>query len=213
MYRKTVHTGGIMNANELRAKIKRDVFSYLELTDLLASYGNIRNKIQRLLNNGEIIRIKKGIYTFPESLRRAPLNPCTIANILYGPSYVSCDYALAHYGLIPESVAVVTSMTTGRPREFNTPFGSYKYYQRQSSDYSVGVKLENECLIASVEKAIYDKALTDCRFDGVDIVTYLEKDLRLDLAMLPLLDRDLLHSLARVASGRMKQLVTFLVTL
>jgi len=202
-----------MNIYKLRKRISTEVFSYVELTDLLASYGNIRNKIQRMLDNGEIIRIKKGLYVFPEALRHTPLNPAMIANMIYGPSYVSCDYALSYYGLIPESVTSVSSMTTGRAREFNTPVGHFQYFQRNASDYSVGVQLEDGCLFASIEKAIYDKASIDQRFNGNDIAEYLEQDLRLDMSSLPKLNHDILCPLKSVSRGRMKKLVTFLETL
>ena len=202
-----------MNILKLREKISTDVFSYVELTDLLASYGNIRTKIQRLINKGEIIRIKKGFYMFPEALRRAPLNPAMIANMIYGPSYVSCDYALSYYGLIPESVLSVSSMTTGRSREFDTPAGYFQYFQHNAPDYSTGIQLENDCLFASIEKAIYDKALIDRRFDGHDTAAYLEHDLRLELSGLPKLNLKTLNSLKSVARGRMKKLVTFMESL
>lgn len=212
-YHKTIHIGIIMNILNLREKISTDVFSYVEMTALLSSYGNIRTKIKRLVDNGEIIRIKKGIYIFPEALRRTSLNPAMIANIIYGPSYVSCDYALSYYGLIPESVVSVSSMTTGRSRDFDTPVGHFQYFQRNASDYAIGVQLENGCLFASVEKAIYDKALTDRRFDGCYIAAYLDQDLRLDLSELPKLNHDILQSLKSASRGRMKKLVIFLETL
>lgn len=202
-----------MNISELREKIPTEVFSYVELTDLLANYGNIRNKIQRMLDNKEIIRIKKGLYVFPEALRRAPLNPAMIANMIYGPSYVSCDYALAYYGLIPESVESVGSMTTGRSREFDTPVGHFQYFQRNALDYSIGIQLESGCLFASIEKAIYDKVLIDQRFDGSDVVAYFEQDLRLSLSSLPKLNHDLLQSLNSISRGRMNKLINFLETL
>ena len=109
----------------IRQLIESDVFDYAQLIDVLSGYGNVRAKIGRLLASGEIIRIKKGIYTFPEYLRRFPLNPCVLANMIYGPSYVSSDYALSYYGLIPERVELVTSMTTGRPRRFSTLVGNF----------------------------------------------------------------------------------------
>jgi hypothetical protein len=212
-YHKTVHTGNDMDIYELRKRISTEVFSYVELTDLLASYGNVRNKIQRMLNNGEIIRIKKGLYIFPEALRRAPLNTAMIANMMYGPSYVSCDYALSYYGLIPESVVSVSSMTMGRSRKFDTPVGHFQYFQHNAPDYSIGVQLENGCLFASIEKAIYDKVLIDSRFDGNDIATYLEQDLRLDISSLPKLNHDILQSLNSASRGRMNKLIIFLENL
>lgn len=198
----------------LREKIKNDIFDYLQLTDALSSYGNIRGKIGRLLANREIIRIKKGFYAFPEYLRRAPLNPCVLANMLYGPSYVSADYALSYYGLIPERVEVITSMTKGRTRVFYTPFGDFKYFQRNSRDYSIGI-LCQECaesnfLIADPSKAIYDKVLTDLRFDGTDIEEYLLEDLRVDEDGLKEMDKKILQELAEQSVGRMKLLVQYL---
>lgn len=201
-------------ATPLRQQIEADIFDYAQLTDALAGYGNIRAKIGRLLAAGEVIRIKKGLYAFPEYLRKAPLNPCVIANMLYGPSYVSCDYALAYYGMIPEKVELVTSMTTGRPREFETPVGNFAYFQRNAADYSIGIESGDSgnggFLIASREKAIYDKAQTDKRFTGNDIREYLLDDLRLEEDALPQLKRDVLMELRMAARGRMAKLVNFL---
>ena len=47
-----------------------------------------------------------------------------LANLIYGPSYVSYEYALTYYGLIPERVFEVTSATTQKNKMFNTPFDS-----------------------------------------------------------------------------------------
>lgn len=198
----------------LRKKIQGDVFDYLQLTDALSEYGNVRSKIGRLLANGEIVRIKKGFYTFPEYLLRAPLNPCVVANMLYGPSYVSCDYALSHYGLIPERVESITSMTSGRTRTFSTPVGIYKYYQHTSQDYPVGVLCQENSdtcfLIASPVKAIYDKALTDLRYTGDGVEEYLLEDLRLNEDRLNEIAKSVLDELSTLAVGRMKLLVEYL---
>lgn len=195
---------------ELRRKIANDLFGYLELADALRAYGNVRNKIQRLLEDGSIIRIKKGFYTFPEALRRAPLEPGVVANLIHGPSYVSCEYALSFYGLIPETVTEVTSVTSTRSCEFDTPVGRFRYFRRSGADYAIGVRLEGQMLIASPEKAIYDKAALDRRFDGDGVEEYLMADLRLDPAALPKPDPDTLRELGRHGRGRMKSLVTFL---
>lgn len=195
---------------ELRRKIANDLFGYLELADALRAYGNVRNKIQRLLEDGSIIRIKKGFYTFPEALRRAPLEPGVVANLIHGPSYVSCEYALSFYGLIPETVTEVTSVTSTRSCEFDTPVGRFRYFRRAGADYAIGVRLEGQMLIASPEKAIYDKAALDRRFDGDGVEEYLMADLRLDPAALPKPDPDTLRELGRHGRGRMKSLVTFL---
>ena len=200
-----------------REKIEYDLFDYVQLTSALSSYANVRGKIGRLLASGEIIRLKKGLYTFPEYLRRAPLNPCIVANMLYGPSYVSQDFALSHYGMIPETVRVVTSLTTGRPRRFDTPVGYFDYQQRKAPDFSIGIQNidtgHGAFLIAGPEKALYDKVLGDKRFDGSGVEDYLLEDLRLDYDSLISLNKQLLRELRSVARGRMTLLLDFLLGL
>ncbi|MDO5579669.1 MAG: hypothetical protein Q4G69_00905 [Planctomycetia bacterium] len=201
--------------HSLRQLIPSDVFDYVQLTSALNGYANIRGKIGRLIASGEIIRIKKGFYTFPDYLRRAPLNSCMIANMLYGPSYVSCDYALSFYNIIPERVELITSLTLGRPRQFNTPVGNYLYYQHHGMDYSIGIEPYDVngygFLIASREKAIYDKALIDKRFTGQEIETYLLDDLRMEEESLQNLNKSVLQELMNAARGKMIPLVKFLL--
>ena len=202
-------------SNNLRLKIQNDIFDYVQLSDALSDFSNIRTKIGRLLASGEIIRIKKGLYTFPEYLRRSPLNPCIVANMIYGPSYVSCDYALSYYGMIPERVELMTSMTIGRTREFSTPIGCFSYRQRKAEDYSIGIDSvetpSGNFLIASREKAIYDKALTDPRFDGSNIKEYLLADLRMDEDSLSRLNVETLLELRDSSIGRMRKLINTLL--
>ncbi|MBN2342833.1 MAG: hypothetical protein JXX29_22580 [Deltaproteobacteria bacterium] len=47
--------------------------------------------------------------------------------MIHGSSLVSLDYVLAYYGLIPERVHIVTSVTSGRAKMFDTPIGGYVY--------------------------------------------------------------------------------------
>ncbi len=201
----------------LREKLPYDLFDYTQLSSVLSAYANVRGKIGRLLASGEIIRLKKGLYTFPDYLRRAPLNPCIVANMLYGPSYVSRDFALSYYDMIPETVEMVTSMTTGRPRRFQTPVGTFDYQQRQAADFSIGIENIDSgngvFLIAGREKALYDKVLTDKRFDGQDVESYLLHDLRLNRDSLASLNLNLLQELRTVARGRMSVMLDFLIGL
>lgn len=205
---------------ELRDKIKTDVFDYLVLSDVLSSYSNIRGKIGRLLADGEIIRIKKGIYAFAPCLRRFSLNEGIIASMLYGPSYVSRDFALARYGLIPESVYEVTSITRGRPRTFVTPVGRFSYLSNLSSSYGLGVthcivsEQAGGYMLAQPEKALFDKASCDLGFSAQsDVESYLEDSLRIEISDLKRFDKPLLRQLRSVARGRMRFFVDFLLKL
>ena len=193
----------------LRHQIDRDIFDYQQLVACLPRYSKPRDRIRRLLAGGEIVRIRKGLYAFGEPFRRAPISRELLANLIYGPSYISLDYALNYHGLIPERVPTVTSMTVGRSRAFLTPFGTFSYRRLSPGRYAVGVLLEERrdlsFLIASPEKALADKVWTDKRFDGIrlgDYGPYLLDDLRLDPDRLADLDQDRLDLVARACDSR-----------
>lgn len=185
---------------QIRQKIHGDVFDYQVLLDALTGYRKPRDRITRLLTNKTIIRLKKGLYCFGEAFRKEPLSREYIANLIYGPSYVSLEYALSYHGLIPERVEVVTSVTIGRSRDFDTTLGIFSYRMLKGSRYPLGVILETSrktpFLIASPEKALTDKIWTDKRFSGLylsDYEAYLYDDLRIDREVLSSFDYSLLH--------------------
>jgi len=185
---------------KIRRQITQDVFDYQQLTASLVGYRKPRDKIRRLLASGDIVRIRKGLYTFAEPYRREPISREWLANLLYGPSYISLDYALSYHGLIPERVETVTSVTTGRSRQFDTPLGRFSYRLLPEKRYATGaILVEAETcsfLIASAEKALADKVWTDKRFRGTTPAqgkSYLEEDLRIDPSLLAALDIDRLH--------------------
>ena len=82
------------------------ILTSLMLTDQLNKYSDPAGKIMRMKKNGELIQLTKGIY---ETDKSTP-GYC-LASVIYGPSYLSFDYALSVYGLIPEAVYTFTSAT------------------------------------------------------------------------------------------------------
>lgn len=101
------------------------------------------------------IKIRNGLY----ALRSDPPSDLEIANRLYGPSYISLEYALAYYQLIPETVYTLTSVTTKITREFTVQGKSYEYSRIKSKAYT-GYRLVKEgqarILMALPEKALVD---------------------------------------------------------
>jgi len=202
----------------VRKKIPRDVFDYQVLMSVLSDYRKPRDKITRLLADGDIVRLRKGLYCFGEGLRREPISREYLANLILGPSYVSLDYALSFHGLIPERVEEITSVTTRRSRVFTTPLGRFSYHGLDTRRYAVGARLESSgdarFLIASPEKALADKVWKDRRFSGrkmSDFQAYLLDDLRLDPDALPGLDEARLLAVAHAyASPKVARLVRFL---
>src|SRR5258708_26257092 len=94
----STHTGGKMNIFKIRRSAKREEIDYLFLMHALAEYRSPRNKIQAFLRSKELIRIKKGLYIFGEKARQEAFSKEILANLIYGPSAISLEYALAYYG-------------------------------------------------------------------------------------------------------------------
>ena len=202
----------------IRRKIVRDVFDYQTLLDALSGYSKPRDKITRLLAGRDIVRIKKGLYTFGEAFRGEPVNRGYLANLIYGPSYISLDYALNYHGLIPERVETITSVTTRRSRIFDTPFGVFSYRMLTGPRYTIGAGLETDgrtpLLLATPEKALADKVWADKRFSGRcqgDYAAYLSDDLRIDQEALRKLDHSRLQAIAEAYhSPKINKLVCYL---
>ncbi len=133
-----------------------------------------------------IVRVKKGLYVFGPELAREPYCKETLANLIYGPSYISLEYALSFYGLIPERVEVITSVTNKRKKYFNTPIGIFSYRYINPSKYSYGITLyeidqRHSILIATPEKALVDMLHFSNRMTVLaQIEHYLFEDMRFD---------------------------------
>ena len=87
-------------------------FRMQDLSSVFPNCANLKMKAKRLEYDGDIIRLKKGLYVASPLTSRLKLSPFLLANHIYGPSYVSMQTALRYYGLIPEAVYSVQSMTT-----------------------------------------------------------------------------------------------------
>jgi hypothetical protein len=199
----------VITVMDIREQVRGEVLDYQQLVSCLRGYAKPRDRIGRLLADGSLIRLRKGLYVFGERYRRAPLNRERLANLIYGPSHVSLDYALSHYGLIPERVENVTSVTTGESRRFRTPFGDFTYRPLDPRRYAPGIRWAGEgdahYLIASPEKALVDKVWTDKRFSATnlkDFDAYLFQDLRLDEDQAAALDLELLTSICDAFESR-----------
>lgn len=91
------------------------------------SPAEVRRQISRWVASGRLSQLRRGLYALAPPHARERLDPLGLASRLHRPSYVSLHSALAYHGVIPEAVPVVTSVTTGRPRRFRTPFGEFVY--------------------------------------------------------------------------------------
>ncbi|HOH29288.1 MAG TPA: hypothetical protein PLC40_06415 [Candidatus Hydrogenedentes bacterium] len=205
----------MMRAIDIRQQVKADVLDYQQLSAMLCGYAKPRDRISALLAEGSLIRIRKGLYVFGEPYRRGPISREILANLIYGPSYVSVDYALSRYGMIPERVENVTSMTLGARKRFDTPLGTFTYYPLPVHRYTPGILWTEGnggvFLMAAPEKALVDKVWTDKRFKPArteEVGRYLLEDLRMDEEHLFSLDRERLASIAHAFASRKVNAVT-----
>ncbi len=156
-------------------------YDTLILKNLLSDYSSPKSKLTFLARSGEYIRIRRGLY-----IKKGEYNPKTLANIIYGPSYISFEYALSIYGMIPERAETVTSAVynKNKDKEFETPAGRFTYKYINASVYFYGIERYEEngepYLIASKEKALCDLLYKIKSADaGIGIETLLFDDLRI----------------------------------
>jgi hypothetical protein len=163
---------------------------------LLREYNKPNEKIRHLIREGVLEPVKRGLYIAGPKINSSRPDPFLIANHILGPSYVSLESALSFHGLIPEQVYETTSVTTKATRKFATPLGTYSYTRLPLPYYSYGMRsvetgMQQRFLIASPEKALFDKIITTA---GVEfrsrrsVLSYMENDLRIEMDALKNLD-------------------------
>lgn len=177
-----------LNSFKLHKVIGREEFDYPQLVSALSDYSAVNQKINELLKAQDILRVKKGLYVFGSEYRQSPICKESLANLIYGPSCISLEYALSFHGLIPERVETITSVTPKRDKEFTTPVGRFTYRYLSPDKYPHEIELhwidsEHPILIAAPEKALCDYVVLNkipVFANNVSAETFLEEDLRID---------------------------------
>ena len=138
-----------------------------------------RSNLTRWVKNGYLCRLRQDWYTFRELLAE-PEMAKFIASRIYSPSYISLHSALSIYGIIPEAVSNITSVTSNRTTAYENAFGHYTY-QTVKPDLFFGYKQVplsrgGSYLIAEAEKAIIDLLYLYPQYDSTETLL----DLRFD---------------------------------
>jgi len=121
---------------------------------------DVRRQLSRWTRAGRLFQLRRGLYALAPPFQKVRPHPFVVANRMVRGSYVSCQSVLAHYGLIPEHVPVVTSVTTARPGRWDTPLGSYEF-RHVKTDLFWGYRLlelggGQQAFVARPEKALLD---------------------------------------------------------
>jgi|SRR3989344_5688148 len=127
---------------------------------------NLDYWIKTRIKSGKIIQLKKGMFVSKMYLARIEETSLVyekytqfIANILRYPSYLSLDYILSLYGIIPEGIYVITSITSKSSRFFANKIGNFRY-QNIKKELFFGYRevdyKGNSIRLASKAKALFD---------------------------------------------------------
>lgn len=182
------------------------------LKNRYSDYSNPIDKIKRDADDGIIFRLNRGLYE-----TNGNTNPYLLASSILSPSYLSFDWALSYYGLIPEKVVAITSasLNVRKNKTFINKFGRYEYSDIPSNAFSEGVTYIESgdylVKIATKEKAICDSL---CKWRVVKNINELKEllfiDKRIDIDEFASCDFKLM---ARLAALYNKTNLEFLIKL
>jgi len=139
--------------------------------------AEVRMQLSRWVKTGKLIKLKKGLYTLAQPYRKVTPNPFLIANAMKKASYVSMQSAMGHYGMIPEHVPTVTSVTTQRPEQVKTPLGHF-VFRHVKKNWFHGYRQTDlgsgqQAFIATPEKALLDLVYLTPGADNYDFLREL----------------------------------------
>ena len=184
--------------------------------DCYSDLSSPADKIHALERDGDIIQLKRGLYVVSTEVTGKPVDARLCANHIYGPSYVSLQWALRWYGLIPEQVHIMSSMTTLHTRRFENKLGIFEYFHVSPQYFPIGLRIvdDNEvaCVMASPEKALCDSIIHDIKRPPQSVKglwEYLEEYLRFDTDALSDFDTSIIEQC--IAKGRKTQVLQNLI--
>jgi predicted transcriptional regulator of viral defense system len=156
--------------------------------------SHVRRQLSRWTAKGRLYQLRRGVYTLAPPYQKVKPHPFVLANTLVRPSYVSLQAALAYYGLIPDVTPVTTSVTTGRPGQWETALGHFTFRHLKTEWFRGYHRIDlaggQQAFVAVPEKALLDLVYLE---SGGDRPEYLES---LRLQALEQLDLDRLAALA-----------------
>ena len=165
-----------------------------------SDFGNVYNKIAREEKAGNLIKLKRGLYSTGDVT-----NPLVVANYIFAPSYISFETALAYYGMIPERVYVIKSATykKNKTKLYENKLGRFMYEDVSKQVFAYGVDIVEiegfKVQIASREKALLDMIASVAPRNSIkEVEALLFEDLRINEDVYDELDKEKLMELAQL---------------
>ncbi len=136
------------------------LFSSSVLLSGNVSKNLISKQLTRWVSGGKLIQLRRGFYSIAQPYKDTQPHPFLIANMIKKASYVSLQSALGYYGIIPEYVPVITSITTGRTEEIVTKAGNFQFRHIKKDlfwGYSeIEISADTKSFISLPEKSLLD---------------------------------------------------------
>ena len=162
---------------ELRGKINRNIFSFLDVVKSFSSekQETIKTQLHRFAKKNLVAQIRRELYCFDTTI----VDELELANLLYQPSYISLETALNYYGMIPDIPFAVSSITLTTTKHLANTFGNYNYYKIKRGLFFGFSPVQTSDLgvfnLADKEKALLDylylRRVTTLSNSRVDIAT------------------------------------------
>ena len=167
-----------------------------------------RNNLTRWCRRGLLVKLRNQYYAFPE-YRQVPDFSRYVANRIYAPSYISLNSALSFYGMIPEEVVQLTSVTTLKTARFENDFGTF-HYQNVKTPFYFGFEIKTMqsgrgLLFATPEKALLDLLYLNPYYKTEQDMEELRLDE--DYMQYELIRERLMNYLSKIGSKTMEQKV------
>ena len=195
----------------IRDKIPYNIFTNKTVHQLIRESPDTRyGLVKRAIAKGELIHLRRGLYGFAKKYQRRGTNLFELAQMMYGPSYISFESALSYHGWIPEAVYTVTSAAMKRSKTYHTPLGVFSYTRIPGDPFFTGVeRIETPngvFFVAAQWKALADYVSANKKnWQGIQP---LVQDLRIEEKYLKQADPHLLEELKeRSNSLRVKKFI------
>lgn len=138
-----------------------------------------RSNLYQWQQAGYIVSLRQGWYAFADYLQQ-PDYARYFAGKMCAPSYISLHAALSFYGMIPEAVVEITSVTTQKTCRYENPFGQYSYQTVRPHLFwgfePKTMRDGKQYMMATPEKAIIDLLYLYPQYSSVEDM----RELRLD---------------------------------
>ncbi len=174
----------------IESSFKNRVLTETDLTRLFGGSAARRyGLVNKALKRGELIRLRRGLYTIASRYRTEKFSRFMLANHIVPYSYVSLESALSYHNWIPEKVVTVFSVvSSGRHRTFTTVLGDFEYYHLPTKPFEFLTSVIREdpdqrsFLIATPLRALADYIYI--RKPECDDIEFLQQSLRIELEMI-----------------------------